>query len=207
MNTFSAIPRPQNQVPKRTGIGSPEASAVPLSFKKQSSSGNATVTAPPSSMPCNTRRRLSAFSRRIPFTWSLLSWRRRVPSAFQVLRGAVRRRVRRTAGTDLNKRVAECDRPQKIRQAVAFFGEPLVQIRQHDLAASLVEAADGIAIEPLHQARGDLRVIVQGLRQTPPDSRSPCHPGCRWHRSVHHSPSDETRRRHRSSRATARSDR
>jgi hypothetical protein len=53
------MPSPQNQVPKRIGIGAPEASAVPLSLRKQFSSGNATETAAPSNTPRNTRRLVS----------------------------------------------------------------------------------------------------------------------------------------------------
>ena len=52
------MPQPQNQVPKRTGSGAPCASAVPLSFRKQSSSGRPTDTAAPPSMPRSTVRLL-----------------------------------------------------------------------------------------------------------------------------------------------------
>src|ERR1700722_8125562 len=55
------IPRPQAQVPKRTGIFSPDAQAVPLSFRKQFSRGNPMVTAEPLTIPRNTRRRLNFF--------------------------------------------------------------------------------------------------------------------------------------------------
>src|SRR3954471_5738892 len=55
------IPRPQNQVPNRTGILVPSAKAVPLPFRKQSRSGRATVTALPSNIPRRTRRLLGLF--------------------------------------------------------------------------------------------------------------------------------------------------
>ena len=54
---FGVRPRPQYQVPNRTGSGAPDASAVPLVFRKQSRKGSATETAPPPSMPRNSERR------------------------------------------------------------------------------------------------------------------------------------------------------
>src|SRR5262245_18294706 len=53
------IPRPQNHVPNRIGMGAPDANASPLAFRWQLRKGNATVTAAPPSIPRNTERLLS----------------------------------------------------------------------------------------------------------------------------------------------------
>jgi hypothetical protein len=57
-NTALFIPNPHDQVPKRIGIGTPDASAVPFSFKKQLRRGSETLTTLPFSMPFKTRRLL-----------------------------------------------------------------------------------------------------------------------------------------------------
>ena len=44
-------PKPQNHVPNRTGMGAPDASAVPLVFRKQSRNGSDTPTAAPFTRP------------------------------------------------------------------------------------------------------------------------------------------------------------
>src|SRR5580704_420485 len=49
-------PHPQNHVPKRTGIGAPEANARPLLSRKQSRTGRATVTAEVPNIPFRTLR-------------------------------------------------------------------------------------------------------------------------------------------------------
>src|SRR6478752_4106576 len=51
-------PQPQKKVPKRTGMGLPSASAVPLPSRKQSSSGSATMAAEPWNMPRRSDLRL-----------------------------------------------------------------------------------------------------------------------------------------------------
>src|SRR4051812_38650702 len=51
-------PQPQKKVPKRTGMGLPSANAVPLPSRKQSSSGSATMAAPPWNMPRRSDLRL-----------------------------------------------------------------------------------------------------------------------------------------------------
>src|SRR5690349_15960436 len=53
------MPQPQNQVPKRVGIGAPVAAmASPLPSRKQSRIGSATPTAAPFNMPLRTLRLL-----------------------------------------------------------------------------------------------------------------------------------------------------
>ncbi len=51
-------PSPQNQVPNRIGMGAPDASAVPLSFRKKSSIGSPTATIPPPIVPRRNLRRV-----------------------------------------------------------------------------------------------------------------------------------------------------
>src|SRR4051812_2775084 len=59
---WGSTPRPQNQVPKRSGSSLPvAASAVPFAFMNTSRNGSDTVTAAPFNMPRRMRRRLIAF--------------------------------------------------------------------------------------------------------------------------------------------------
>src|ERR1700712_5693773 len=159
------IPRPQPQVPNRTGMGVPLAQAVPLLFRKLSRIGSPTVTATPPTMPLNTRRLVNLLMsdslavRKTAVTGSMLI----EGNSLRLLGRLILRYWRRARlhPRDLRERVAQSNRLQQIRNPITLVREALVEICQQWTIDWRRNATCAIAVHARHQATRQRRTVVQ----------------------------------------------